>query len=183
MSISPSRIALVAGGGGLLAAWLVVSSTWPRGNASVPAPPPAAPGARDAGPSFSAANLAGDLERLRRRLESGPALHVGARNPFSLAPPPPPPGAVTLGPSPGRVRRTVSGRPQAVGPAFTLIGIASARTEGGSARTAILTAPSGEVLLVGSGERVPGGYRVDAVDPSSVTLVDGAGVRHRLDLP
>ena len=185
MSISPLRIALVAGGGALLAAWLAAATTAPRGEAPVPAPPaPAPPAAGGAGPpSAAAADLAADLGRLRRQLADAPALRVGARNPFSLAPPPPPPGAARLDAAAERARRTVSGQPHAAGPALTLIGIASVDAEDGSRRTGILSVPNGEVLLVGSGDRVPGGYLVDAVEPSSVTLVDGYGARYRLDLP
>ena len=157
----------------------------PRAVVPVPAPPPPVrPAASAQGPSSrAAADLAADLERLRRRLADAPALRAGARNPFSLAPPPPPPRTSTLAAAPERVRSTVASPPRAVGPALTLIGIASTSTEDGSGRTGILIAPNGEVLLVGRGDRVPGGYRVDAVEPASVTLVDGVGKRHRLDLP
>lgn len=184
MPISPLRIALAAGGGALLAGWLL-AATAPREDAAVSAPaPPATPAAQgDGPPSRAAAGLAADLERLRRRTADAPALRVGTRNPFSLAPAPPPSRAATLDPDPERARRAVSRPPRRVGPAFTLIGVASTETEGGSERTGILAAPNGDVLLAVAGDRVPGGYRVAAVDASSVTLVDGAGARHRLDLP
>ena len=183
MSISPLRIALAAGGGALLAGWLL-AATVPREDAAVFAPaPPVPPAARSDGPpSRAAAGLAADLERLRRRTADAPALRVGARNPFSLAPARPA-RAAPLDPAPERARRAVSRPPRRVGPAFTLIGVASTETEDGSERTGILAAPNGDVLLAGAGDRVPGGYLVAAVDASSVTLVDGAGARHRLDLP
>ena len=131
----------------------------------------------------AAADLATDLERLRQRLADAPGLRAGARNPFSLAPPPLPLRTAAPAPDPERVGRNVSSPPRAVGPALTLIGVASADTEDGGGRIGILTAPNGEVLLVGEGDRVPGGYLVDFVESVSVTLVDGAGERHRLDLP
>ena len=183
MSISPLRVALVAGGGALLAAWLTAATTAPREAVAVlaPTPPVDPPGQREAPASSAAEGLSADLERLRQRVADAPALRVGARNPFSLAAPP---RETRAGPSPERAgRRTVSGRPRRVGPAHSLIGVASRHTEEAPERIGILTAPDGEVLLVGSGDRVPGGYRVDAVEPSSVTLVDGDGVRHRLVLP
>ena len=184
MSISPLRIALVASGGALLAAWLTAATSAPGGGVPVPAPsPPVATPARAEEPASTAAeDLAADLERLRLRVADAPALRVGARNPFSLAPPPP--LAATNDPAPEIVgRRTISRPPRRVGPAHKLIGVASRRTVEGFERTGILTAPDGGVLLVGVGDHVSGGYLVDAVESSSVTLVDDAGMRHRLDLP
>ena len=157
----------------------------PRADVPAPVAPPLVPSAaRGEEPSLrAAADLATDLERLRQRLAAAPGLRAGARNPFSLAPPPLPLRPVAPAPAAERVGRNVSSPPRAVGPALTLIGVASADTEDGAGRIGILTAPNGEVLLVGEGDRVPGGYLVDVVEPVSVTLVDGAGERHRLDLP
>ena len=187
MSIPPLRIALlVAGGGALLAAWLAAATTPPREAVAeqTPAPSAAPPVQREEPASSAATGLSTDLERLRARVADAPALRVSPRNPFSLAVPPPPPGAPTLDPAPARVRRrTVSGPPRRAGPALSLIGVASRHAGEAPERIGILTAPDGEVFLVGAGDRVPGGYLVDAIEPSSVTLVDGAGVRHRLVLP
>ena len=185
MSISPSRIALVAGGGALLAAWLTAATTAPRDAVAefVPQPPPVAQREGPAPDGGVDAGLGAGIERLRLLAADGPVLRVGVRNPFSLAPPPPPSLAGTSDPSPERRPRTVSGLPRRVGPRHKLIGVASRRTEDGSQRTGILTAPNGEVQLVRVGDRVAGGYRVDAVEASSVTLVDDGGTRHRLDLP
>ena len=188
MSISPLRIALVAGGAALLAAWLAAATgAPPEAGAESTAAPTVAPSDRPEGPApagSAAADLEADLERLRLRAAEGPALQVGARNPFSLAPMPPAARAVASDPARERPgRRTASRPPRRVGPVHELIGVASDRTEEGPRRIGILAAPNGEVLLVGAGDRVPGGYRVDAVEPSSVTLVDDGGTRHRLDLP
>ena len=187
MSISPLRIALLGGSCGLMAAWLAAATTTPRADIPVPAPARLASlTAPQEGPSSrAAADLAADLERLRRRLADAPGLRSGSRNPFSLAPPPAvrPPRTAGAATDPERVRRTVPRSPRPVGPAFTLIGIASTDAEDGVQRTGILTAANGEVLLVGKGDRIPGGYLVDAVEPESVTLVDGTGGRHRLALP
>ena len=184
MSISPLRIALLGGAGGLLAAWLAAGTMAPRADVTAPAPraPLAAP--EEEPYSRAAADLIADLERLRRRLADAPRMQAGARNPFSLAPPPPArPRMADPAADPARARRIVSRAPRAVGPSFALIGIASADAGDGAERTGILTAPNGEVLLVGSGDRVAGGYVVDAVEAASVTLVDRTGGRHRLDLP
>lgn len=187
MSISPLRIALLGGAGGLMVAWLAAATTAPRVDAPVPAPAPMAPltAPQEEPSSRAAADLAADLERLRRWLANAPGLRSGARNPFSLAPPPAsqPPRTAPAVADPERVLPTVSRPPRPVGPAFTLIGIATTNPEVGAERTGILTAANGEVLLVGRGDRIPGGYLVDAVEPESVTLVDGTGGRHRLDLP
>ena len=186
MAISPWRIALVAGGGALLAAWLAAATTAPREAVAEQTPTPSAapPVQREEPASSAAVGLSTDFERLRDRVAEAPALRVSPRNPFSLAAPPPPPGPPTLAPAPERVgRRTVSRPPGRTGPAHSLIGVASRYAEEAPERIGILMAPDGEVFLVGAGDRVPGGYLVDAVEPSSVTLVDGAGVRHRLVLP
>ena len=187
MSISPLRIALLGGTGGLMAAWLAAATTAPRADVPVPAPAPLAPPpATQEGPSSrAAADLAADLERLRRGLAAAPGLRSGVRNPFSLAPAPAAEPPLAAGPAadPERALRAASRPPLPVGPAFTLIGIASTDAEDGAERTGILTAANGEVLLVSRGDRIPGGYLVDAVEPESVTLVGGTGARHRLDLP
>ena len=188
MSISLLRAAPVAVGGALLAAWIAAATTAPREDgAEFAAAPSAVRPARPEGPraaGSAAAGLSADLERLRLQAADAPALRVGARNPFSLAPLPPPPRAAAPDPAdadPGR--RLAALPPQRVGPAHELIGVASRRTEEGPERIAILAAPDGEVLLAGAGDRVPGGWVVDAVEPSSVTLADGAGTRTRLVLP
>lgn len=187
MSIPPLRIALVAGGGALLAAWLAAATTAPREAVSGPTPATSsvAPPAQREGPASSAAaGLSADRERLRLRGADAPPLRVGARNPFSLAAPLPPRRETRLAPAPERVDRgNVSRPPRRVGPAHDLIGVASRNAEERPERIGILKAPDGEVLLVGAGDHVPGGYLVDAVGPTSVTLVDGAGVRYSLVLP
>ena len=182
--VSAPRIALIAAAAALVAAWLTAATTAPAGDVGVPAPPPAAAVAGEgAQPAAAAEELAADLERLRQRPEQTPALRMSARNPFSLAPPPLPPRSGTPDPSVRSSAPVASRRPPASRLAVELIGIAMEDTEDGSGGTGILTTPGGDVLLVRTGDRVPGGYRVDAVGPSSVTLVDGGGARHRLVLP
>ena len=181
--MSAPRIALVAAGGALVAAWLAAATTVPAGDVAVSAPPPAATVAGEGTQPAVAEELAADMERLRRRQERTPALRMSARNPFSLAAPPPPPRPGTLDPSARPRAPVASRRPPASRLAVELIGIAMEDTEAGSGGTGILTTPGGDVMLVRAGDRVPGGYRVDAVGPSSVTLVDGGGARHRLALP
>ena len=182
--MSPRRVAFVACGGALAAAWLAAATTAPGGDvAGLALPPPVvATGGGGEEPATAAAELAADIERLRRRLAQAPDLRMGARNPFSLAAPPPPrPDAVD--PPRRRSAPAVARRPPAMGPAVELIGIATAVTQDGPERTGILSTRGGEVFLVRTGDRVAGGYRVEAVESSSVTLVDGNGASHRLALP
>jgi hypothetical protein len=188
MSISPTRIALVAGGGALLAAWLTAATTAPReGDPEVtPTRSDTVPAQRegDGQDGSVAPNLAADLERLRLQAADSPALEVGARNPFSLAPPAPLPRAARPMPSGERPgTEAVSWPAGRVGPAYELIGVATGKAEDGAERIGILIAPDGGVLLVAAGDRIPGGYLVDAVEPSSVTLASDAETRHRLVLP
>lgn len=182
--MSPLRIALIVGGGALLAAWLAAAATAPRGDGPGVVPPPAIPAVPGTAQAPAvAADLAADMERLRQRLVEPLPLRMGARNPFSLAPPPPPPRSDTLDPLPRREAVSVSRPPRVTSPTVDLIGIATADTEQGAVRTAVLTTRAGEVILVGSGDPVPGGYRVEGVEPTAVTFVDGNGARFRLDLP
>ncbi len=138
-----------------------------------------------AGPNPAVLGLAEEVSRLRGRLAQTPVPQETVRNPFSLVP-------IAL---PGVTGVTgVTGVPALerllearivdvpVGqPALevVLIGLAV----DGDGVTAILTVPTGEVLLVSVGDAVPGGYRVEGVDPTSITLSDADGVSHRLALP
>ena len=163
-----------------MAAWLA-AATGPRVDVAAPSPPVATAAREATQPSAAAAELAAGMERLRRKLAAAPSPRMGARNPFSLAPPPPSPDAAD--PTPGRAAPVVPRRPRATRPLVELIGIATANTENGSERTGILTTRGGEVILVRSGDDVAGGYRIETVESSSVTLVDGSGTRYRLALP
>ena len=167
-----------------MATWLAAATTAPPEDVAVLAPPPVIPATGGAlPPSTAAAGLAADMERLRERLAEAPALRTSARNPFSLAPPPRPRPETLEPPSSRSAAPVTSRRPRASRPSVQLIGIATTDLEGGAERTGIVTTRGGEVLLVRTGDRVPGGYRVDVVEPSSVTLVDGSGASHRLTLP
>ena len=167
-----------------MAAWLAAATNAPVGDVAVGAPAPGVPAARGAAPPVAAAEeLAADLERLRQRPERVPALRMSARNPFSLARPRSPASSVTLDPSDRSTSPVASRRPPGGRPPLDLIGIATEETADGARRTGILTTSGGDVLLVRAGDRVPGGYSVDAVDRSAVTLVDGSGERLRLALP
>ena len=178
--MSPSRIALAVACA-LVAVWLAAAAVSPIGDAAVAGPPPAVPAAPEPPPaSTAAAALAADMDRLRERIANAPALRLGTRNPFSLAPPPADRRETRAPLFLSAVCPPAGARP-ARRPAVRLVGIAT-DADGSPERTGILSTPGGEVFLVRSGDRVPGGYRVDAVEPAAVVLVDGGGARHRLAL-
>ncbi|MXZ71735.1 MAG: hypothetical protein F4Z04_09575 [Acidobacteria bacterium] len=67
---------------------------------------------------------------------------------------------------------------------LVLSGIAATNASaGGMERTAILTARTGDALLVRAGDSLPGNWRVVSVTDASVMLEDTSGATRRLDLP
>ena len=101
--------------------------------------------------------------RLKNRLASAPAPHEPFRNPFAFssraaperqeaAPPAAEDPAPELGPP--------------LEPAIELIGIAEEATAKGLARTAIISALSGELFLVTEGETLAARYRVGRSRPT-----------------
>ena len=132
-----------------------------------------------AGPNPAVLGLAEEVSRLRGRLAQTPVPQETVRNPFSLVPIALP--GVTGVPVPERLLEARIVDVPVGQPALevVLVGLAV----DGDGVTAILTVPTGEVLLVSVGDAVPGGYRVEGVDPTSITLSDADGVSHRLALP
>lgn len=131
-----------------------------------------------AGPNPAVLELREEVSRLRDRLVKASIPQETARNPFLLAPL----GATGVMPAsePERLSEAQSmDLLSAPAPEATLVGLAV----DGDSVTAILTLPAGEVLLVGVGDKVPGGYQVERVDPRGVTLGDADGGSHRLPLP
>ena len=59
---------------------------------------------------------------------------------------------------------------------LSLIGVATAAlADGGAERTAIIAGPAGALYMVRDGDAVTTSYRVGAVLPESVRLVDATG--------
>lgn len=93
-----------------------------------------------------------------------------SRNPFAFAPrslPPSPPPPVSIAPLPEA--------PPDIPPSLSLIGVATiTRADGRAERTAVIAGPADALYFVRDGEAVMTRYRVDAVLPDSVLLVDSA---------
>ncbi|HJN44243.1 MAG TPA: hypothetical protein QF572_08720 [Vicinamibacterales bacterium] len=168
-----SRVALLTGGGALLAAWLssaagvapsTVRSDLPSGVAMTPA--------QAVTPASAPLDLTREVARLASRLEDAPRPRQPARNPFTLSsrmetsttskPAPLPPPAAT----PAVVERVA-----AAGPVVALVGIGAERTSYGRRRTAILSA-EGHVVLAHIGDEVLGRFQVRAITDDAVDLLD-----------
>ena len=98
---------------------------------------------------------------------------LSSRNPFTFAPrslpPGPEPSPVSIPPPP----QAPPDIPPSV--ALSLIGVATAtRADGRAERTAIIAGPADALYLVRETDAVMTRYRVDAILPESVRLVDGA---------
>lgn len=189
------RVGLLIAGGLFVTAWLAAATTARLGDAPLPgslapAPPP---------PSVAAAvatldgvpDLAASMARLKEHLENADAPRIGARNPFAFgreAPASaPPPNAEASFSDPTSAEAGADGGFRAA-PAdrfgLVLSGIAATNTSDGEVeRTAILTARTGDALLVRVGDRLPGNWRVVSVTETSVALEDSTGATRRLDLP
>ena len=181
--MSPFRIAAIAGASAFVAAWLTAATATrqieldpvPDGAAARPWPTVVTR------TSPVALDLAAEVARLRERLGQAPAPRESVRDPFSLAPPAAPPVAVS------RVAETPTAAapatPMAATLGLSLVGIAVSQSASGADRTAILTAASGDVLLVGVGDTVEARYTVESISATSVALRDGQGVVRHLALP
>lgn len=193
--MSPWRVGLLGAGSVFVAAWFAAATTVRQadlpgpGSATAAAPAPAA----DAYADLDAVpDLARSMARLRERLANAPAPRIGDRNPFGFGPPDMPDAEAPPGPSAPRAAAVSDGvnaddefadaRADRLG--LVLSGIATSTTaEAEPDLTAILTARTGEVLLVRTGDALPGGWRVERVTDTAVTLTSAAGVTRRLDLP
>ena len=180
-----ARVAALAGGVALLAAWLSsAASTVP----SVPATDSlvdvgVAP-SQTVTPAPARLDIKREVERLASRLENAPRPRYPARNPFTLrsrsrATRPPPSTASAAPPPALAVPASLVARP----PVVSLAGIGSERTSYGRRRTAILSA-DGRVFLAQIGAEVMGRFQVRAVTDDAVELFDlGNGTVLRLTLP
>jgi hypothetical protein len=161
----------VVSGIGLLATWV----------ASVP--PPSLPGAstqsrpqvNERAASSATSDIARQAERLQVRLRTDSAYEQPSRNLFrfgSSAAPKAPSARTAPQPTPDP---PVTPPPAAL--QISLSGIAGDMVEGQEQRTAILSTPTG-ILLVRKGDEVAGQFRVGAIDTGAVELVrlDDGGV-------
>lgn len=192
--MSPWRVGLLVAGSVFVAAWFAAATTVRQGDlpgsggapAVTPAPAAAAYTELEAAP-----DLARSMSRLRERLATAPPPRIGDRNPFRFDAPAAPDATAASGPSPLPGAASSDGGTHeefAEVPAdrsgIVLSGIAtSATAEAEPALTAILTVRTGEVLLVRTGDALPGGWRVAQVTETAVTLANAEGVTRRLDLP
>jgi hypothetical protein len=162
-----------------LAAWIVglaVCTAWLASAAGVgrsrPSPRAAARPTVDAELTSLAADVQTQAARLRDRLAGAPAPSPGHRNPFAFAAPPAaPPRAVPTRPA-APVALPDDLPPSE--PALALIGVAEMPGKDGPVRTAMITGPSGDLLMVTAGQAILGRYEVAAVTADAVQLKDTA---------
>lgn len=163
-------------GATVLAGWF---ASTPPSNAPAGAPAPSAP------QPAAAANAPTDIElqamRLQARLRAERAYAEPSRDPFRFAPRRERAAAVeraeAIAESPAPPVNTA---PPA--PAVSLSGIAEDLVDGRTVRTAVLSSPTG-VLLVREGEEVLGYYRVARIEAEAVELISlSDGTSSRLSL-
>ena len=180
--MSSFRIALIAGGSAFIAAWITAATTvrQPGVIVDVGGENERLVVAPMAGPNPAVLRLAEEVSRLRGRFAKKSVPQETVRNPFTLGPLAP--MNVT---SVSTLERHTEGQPvhspgtQQQAPETRLVGLAV----DDYGFTAILTLRTGEVLLVGIGDAVTGGYRVKEIDSTGVTLADADGRSQRLVLP
>ena len=169
--LTPVRVGMLIGGGGLLAAWLAAAASAP-GAAPADEQVPAQSRVAAEDPLVTEMRLQAD--RLRTYLERVPPSPEPARNPFEFATPDGPSAPAERavretavdepGPVPGAVAAPAST------PTLRLIGVAERRADGGAVRTAIFSGPT-NTYLVEAGDEIAGQFRVIAVAPESVELL------------
>lgn len=168
-------------GATVIAGWLASS---PPSNTPAPA---AARQPRRAAATVATRDAEADIEqqaaRLQARTREQPDFHEPARNPFNFGAREAPPDPVAAGePEPAPVQEFVPVPPP---PPVGLSGIAEERSGEFVERTAVLSSPSG-VLLVREGDEVLGQYRVSRIDADAVELTalsDGTPLRLSLRTP
>jgi len=161
--MTPRKVALYLVGGSVLAAWLASAASVGQAPPTPAVPVPV----QTSGTETLAQEVQAQAVRLRERLASAPAPQPRPRNPFAFAPAPrPPPRSV---PAPAE---PVPPPPVMTEPALSLIGMAEDRTPDGPLRTAIITAPGGELFMVRVGDHVSARYRVEAIGADAVELAD-----------
>ncbi|HVZ20353.1 MAG TPA: hypothetical protein VG871_04785 [Vicinamibacterales bacterium] len=162
---------VLVSGASALAAWLGVATETP---VSQPAPARTARVERQAA---SRADIQAEAARLQTRLRTTQDYVAPTRDPFRFGAAPAPPTPRVIAPPPAA---DVPAPPAP--PPFSLAGIGGTETAGAMAYTAVLSTPAG-VVLARAGEQAPGGWHVDAVDETSVTVTSADGRTERLSLP
>ncbi len=193
--MSSWRVGLLVAGSAFLTAVLAAATTARRADVPVaaslvPAPAPESVAAAVARLD-DAPDLAASMALLRERLADTDAPRIGSRNPFAFgrdayaADALPVPAAPSSDATPGRdeVERAPGATPvDRFG--LVLSGIAVTDVgDGEVARTAILTARTGEALLVRGGDSLPSNWRVVSVNEASVVLEHATGATRQLALP
>lgn len=166
--MSASRLAAWIFGLGVCTAWLASAAGVGRD-----APPQRTPARPTIDAEFTA--LAIDVQtqasRLRDRLAQAPAPTSQQRNPFSFADRP----VRSLRPVvTADVPPAITGEPQPIEPVLTLIGVAEMAGPSGPVRIAMMTGPTGDLVMARVGETVLGRYEVVAIGADAVKLTDTA---------
>jgi hypothetical protein len=167
--LTPTRATGYVGLASVLVAWLAGAA-----GLSVTADPgrvPARPVVSD-GTQRLADEVQAQAARLKQRLAAAPVPVTPFRNPFTFGArdvaagrfvaPQAAPAIVASDPAPQTPPE----------PPLQLIGIAERRTATGPVRTAMVTADSDELFMLEVGETLGARYRVEAIGPDAVELVD-----------
>ena len=160
--MSASRVAAWIGFTGLLGAWLASAAGLPR---TAPYRPPQRP-ADAVTLDQLASNVQGQTVRLRTRLASAPAPTTLTRNPFTF-PVQQPTRAPRIAPPPAMPGIQPVPEPE---PQLELIGIAADSGTGTLVRTAMISGPANELMMVTSGQRILGIYDIVSVGADAIEL-------------
>lgn len=163
--MNPSRVAAWIVGVGLLGAWFASAAGVSRSPRTIRAPGPAPD-------AIALDGLAADVQaqtgKLRARMASAPAPRAAIRNPFTMSEPPP---RIRQARAPEPVVLEAFVPPAAeLEPALTLIGVAEDRGPKGLVRTAMISGPQSDLLMVTAGQQLLGMYEVVAVGADAVEL-------------
>jgi hypothetical protein len=167
--MTPTRATAYVGLASVLVAWLAGAA-----GLSVTADPPRTQEQRvvSDGTQQLADEVQAQAARLKDRLAAAPVPVTPFRNPFTF-------GAREAAGDRRVARQAVAviaapdPAPQAAPePPLQLIGIAERRTADGPVRTAMITADSDELFMLEVGETFGARYRVQAIGPDAVELVD-----------
>ncbi|HXG56949.1 MAG TPA: hypothetical protein VNJ03_16340 [Vicinamibacterales bacterium] len=179
--MNASRLVAWIAGVGLLGAWFASAAGVPRTAGAYRAPQRPAEAAEL---DRLAADVQAQAGRLRTRLASAPTPQAAIRNPFDFSAPAPAP---IVRRSPSRVSTPIAielpAFMAAPEPALELIGIAENQAPKGMVRTAMISSPQGDLLMVTAGQRILGTYDVVAIGADAVELKQvSTGVIRRLAL-